>query len=118
MATWPVYLMTPSLRPCNWSAVIRSAKAGTSGSDREAHMESWDVLTDFISIGSGGGGMVGALAARGHGLQSIIIEKREVIGGSTAKSGGVMWIPNNPLMGPAGVHDSYEDAMAYFDDVV
>ncbi|MCU1463700.1 MAG: succinate dehydrogenase/fumarate reductase flavoprotein subunit [Acidimicrobiales bacterium] len=81
-------------------------------------MQTWDVVTDFISIGSGGGGMVGALAARAHGLDSMVLEKREVIGGSTAKSGGVMWIPNNPLMGPAGVHDSYEDAMAYFDDVV
>jgi 3-oxosteroid 1-dehydrogenase len=81
-------------------------------------MADWDVETDFVSIGSGGGGMVAALAATAHGLDSMVIEKRDVLGGSTAKSGGVMWIPNNPLMPGAGVTDSYEDAMAYFEDVV
>jgi 3-oxosteroid 1-dehydrogenase len=62
--------------------------------------------------------MVGALTARAHGLESMVIEKREVIGGNTAKSGGVMWIPNNPLMATAAVHDSYQAAMDYFEDVV
>lgn len=81
-------------------------------------MANFDVTTDFVSVGSGGGGLAGALTACVHGAESMVVEKREVIGGSTAKSGGVMWIPNNPLMAAEGVSDSYEDAMAYFEDVV
>jgi 3-oxosteroid 1-dehydrogenase len=81
-------------------------------------MPEWDLATDFVSIGSGGGALVGALAAKTRGSDAIVVEKREVVGGNTAKSGGIIWIPNNPLMGPAGVRDSYEDAMSYFEDVV
>src|SRR5580704_14785206 len=81
-------------------------------------MPTWDVSSDFISIGSGGGAMVGALTAKARGSESMIVEKREVVGGNTAKSGGVLWIPNNPLMAAAGVHDSYDDAMACFEGVV
>lgn len=81
-------------------------------------MADWDFTTDFISIGSGGGGLVAALTTKSRGFDALVIEKREVVGGSTAMSGGVLWIPNNPLMAAEGVDDSYEDAMAYFDDVV
>ena len=42
----------------------------------------------------------------------------DVVGGSSAMSGGVLWIPNNPLMQRDGVEDSYDDAMAYFKYVV
>jgi len=48
----------------------------------------------------------------------MVVEKRELIGGSTAKSGGAVWIPNNPLMVEEGVADSYDEAMAYFEEVI
>jgi 3-oxosteroid 1-dehydrogenase len=81
-------------------------------------MAEWNFTTDFVSIGSGAGGLIGALATKSRGFEALVLEKREVIGGSTAKSGGILWIPNNPLMKAEGVDDSYEDAMAYFEDVV
>ena len=81
-------------------------------------MAEWDFTTDFVSIGSGGGGLASALAVNSKGYDALVLEKREVIGGSTAMSGGVLWIPNNPLMVSEGVDDSHEDAMAYFEDVV
>ena len=81
-------------------------------------MAEWDFTTDFVSIGSGGGGLSSALAVNSRGYDALVLEKREVIGGSTAMSGGVLWIPNNPLMVSEGVDDSHEDAMAYFEDVV
>ncbi len=81
-------------------------------------MAEWDFTADFVSVGSGGGGMTAALATKSKGLEPLIIEKTDKVGGSTAMSGGVLWIPNNPLMVEEGVADSYEDAMAYFDDVV
>jgi 3-oxosteroid 1-dehydrogenase len=81
-------------------------------------MADWDFTTDFLSIGSGGGGLTGALAMNAKGFDALVVEKRNLIGGSTAMSGGVLWIPNNPLMVEEGVDDSYDEAVAYFDDVV
>ena len=47
-----------------------------------------------------------------------MLEKQALVGGSTAMSGGIAWIPDNPVMRAAGVPDSYEDAMAHFEAVV
>jgi 3-oxosteroid 1-dehydrogenase len=77
-------------------------------------MTDWDYAHDLVIVGSGSGGFVGALAAKANGLEPLLIEKREVVGGSSAMSGGVLWLPNNPLMAREGVPDSYEDGMAYF----
>jgi 3-oxosteroid 1-dehydrogenase len=81
-------------------------------------MTTWDDSFDFVIVGSGGGGMVAALAAADSGLRPVVIEKQSYVGGSTAMSGGVIWMPNNPLMRADGVPDSYADALAYFDAVV
>jgi 3-oxosteroid 1-dehydrogenase len=81
-------------------------------------MTAWDSTVDFVIVGSGGGGMVAALAASEAGASALVLEKQALVGGSTAMSGGIAWIPNNPVMRAAGVPDSYEDAMAHFDAVV
>ncbi len=73
---------------------------------------------DFIVIGSGGGSMCAALVMRAAGKSVLILEKTALIGGTTARSGGVMWIPNNPFMKRDGVEDSLEMATAYLDAVV
>lgn len=78
----------------------------------------WDHEADLVVVGSGGGGLVAALAAADAGATVVVLEKRDLIGGSTAMSGGVVWIPDNPLLRADGVPDSYEDAMAHFDAVV
>ena len=44
-----------------------------------------------------GWGTDGALATKSRGFEALVLEKREVIGGSTAQSGGILWIPNDPL---------------------
>jgi 3-oxosteroid 1-dehydrogenase len=74
-------------------------------------------LTDVVVVGSGGG-LCGAVTAAAHGLEALVIEKEPLLGGSTAMSGGVLWLPNNPLMQAEGVSDSFDEAMAYFDSVV
>jgi 3-oxosteroid 1-dehydrogenase len=76
-----------------------------------------EYLTDVIVVGSGGG-LCGAVTAAAHGLEALVIEKEPLLGGSTAMSGGVLWLPNNPLMQAEGVADSFDEAMAYFDSVV
>jgi len=78
----------------------------------------WDVSVDFVIAGSGGGGLVAALAGADAGAEVLLLEKQPLIGGSTCMSGGIFWIPNNPLMKAEGVPDSYEEALAHFEAVV
>ena len=78
----------------------------------------WDKSVDLLIAGSGGGGMVAALAAVDAGIEPLVVEKLDLIGGATGMSGGMVWLPNNPLMRAAGIPDSHEDGLAYFDDVV
>ncbi len=80
-------------------------------------MADGDYVTDFLVVGSGGG-LAGAVAATVAGLDVLVIEKSEYVGGSTGMSGGVMWLPNNPLMQREGVADSLDEALRYFADVV
>ena len=68
---------------------------------------------DVLVVGSGGGGMAAALAAVDAGASALVIEKSPVYGGSTAMSGGALWIPNNHLMKKAGLNDSAEEALVY-----
>ncbi|RUP05691.1 MAG: FAD-binding protein [Mycobacterium sp.] len=78
----------------------------------------WDCSVDLVIAGSGGGGMVAGLAALDAGLQPLIIEKQPLVGGSTGLSGGIVWLPNNPLMRADGIADSHQDGLAYLADVV
>ncbi|MDM4142874.1 MULTISPECIES: FAD-binding protein [Mycobacterium] len=78
----------------------------------------WDHSVDLVIAGSGGGGMVAGLTALDCGLEPLIIEKQPLVGGSTGLSGGIVWLPNNPLMRADGIADSHEDGLAYLADVV
>lgn len=84
----------------------------------EAAVPAWDVETDLVVVGSGGGGMVAALAAVDAGSRVIVLEKQAVVGGSTAMSGGVVWIPANPLLSEDGVADDIGSARRHFEAVV
>ena len=68
---------------------------------------------DLIIVGSGAGALVCAVTAKARGLRPLLIEKTELVGGSTALSGGILWLPNNPLMAREGVADSREESLAY-----
>ena len=81
-------------------------------------MSGFDETFDFVVAGSGGGSMCAALVARVAGKTALVLEKTGLIGGTTCKSGGVMWIPNNPFMAKAGVPDSLEAATHYLNHVV
>lgn len=78
----------------------------------------WDEVVDLLIVGSGAGSIVAGLVARDHGLKPLIVEKLPVVGGTTALSGGVIWIPNNPLMAKDGVPDSYERARTHMDAAI
>ena len=68
---------------------------------------------DVVVLGSGAAGLVAALAAHESGATVALFEKAELIGGSTAISGGVCWVPMNHHMDEAGAPDSREAALAY-----
>ena len=81
-------------------------------------MSTYDETFDFVVVGSGGGSMCAALVLRQAGKSVLILEKTDLIGGTTARSGGVMWIPNNRFMKRDGVEDSREKSITYMDSVV
>ncbi|GJJ75488.1 3-oxosteroid 1-dehydrogenase [Entomortierella parvispora] len=62
--------------------------------------------------------MTAALAAKKRGLNVVVIEKSRYFGGSTARSGGAIWVPNNSVILGAGVPDSAEQAATYLSNVV
>ncbi|MBB4633840.1 FAD-binding protein [Sphingosinicella soli] len=68
---------------------------------------------DWVVVGSGAGAVIAGLLAKSTGRTVLILEKESKVGGSTALSGGVLWIPNNSVMKEAGMADSYEDARTY-----
>jgi succinate dehydrogenase/fumarate reductase flavoprotein subunit len=68
---------------------------------------------DVVVIGAGAGGMTAAAVAAAQGLSVVVIEKTEFVGGTTAWSGGMVWIPANAGMKQAGMQDSLSDAADY-----
>ena len=75
----------------------------------------WDDEADLVVLGSGAGGLSGALAAAVEGASVILLEKTGYIGGTTAMSGGGYWVAANHHMAKAGVDDSREEALEYLD---
>ena len=72
-----------------------------------------DAVCDLVVVGSGAGGLSTAITATKRGLKVIVVEKEAVYGGTTAFSGGVLWVPNNPHAQKQGIVDSREAAMRY-----
>ncbi len=77
-------------------------------------MSGLDESYDWVVIGSGAGSMASALVMRKAGKSVLIIEKTPFIGGTTAKSGGVIWVPGNRFM---GAEDSAAKGIEYLDAV-
>lgn len=74
-----------------------------------------DEMFDFVVVGSGGGSMCAALYMHSVGYSTCILEKTDLVGGTTARSGGVLWIPNNRFMQEAGITDSHVKAVQYME---
>ncbi|MFV0254275.1 MAG: FAD-binding protein [Beutenbergiaceae bacterium] len=80
--------------------------------------ETWDENFDVVVVGSGAAGFAAAMVAVDQGLRTVIVESTDKWGGSTAMSGGGMWLPNSPLMKRDGVGDSREDALTYMEATI
>jgi 3-oxosteroid 1-dehydrogenase len=73
---------------------------------------------DVVVAGSGAAGMVAALTAVHQGLSAVVVEKAAHFGGSTARSGGGVWIPNNEILKRDGVTDTKDAARTYLRSIV
>ncbi|GGF42854.1 hypothetical protein GCM10011611_56580 [Aliidongia dinghuensis] len=77
-----------------------------------------ETAVDVLVVGSGAAGMAAALTASIEGLSVLLVEKTDRIGGSTAISGGGIWIPNNDKTDASGHPDSLAEAKTYLDRIV
>lgn len=73
----------------------------------------FDHVVDVLVVGSGGGGMTAALTANASGLDVLVIEKSQYFGGSTALSGGGIWVPGAPAQRREGYSPSAEGVVEY-----
>ncbi len=78
----------------------------------------WDQEFDVVVVGSGGGGMTAALTAAAAGARVLVVEKSAKYGGSTALSGGGIWVPNNPTLIRQGLGDDPADVVRYLEAIV
>lgn len=72
-----------------------------------------DQEVDVVVVGSGASGLAAALAAATAGASVTVIEKSPVFGGTSAVSGGSVWVPCNRYMAASGIVDSRDDALSY-----
>ena len=75
--------------------------------------QQFDHVVDVLVVGSGGGGMTAALAADASGLRTLVIEKGSHFGGSTALSGGGIWVPGAPAQRREGYVPSPDGVFDY-----
>ena len=75
-----------------------------------------DMTCDVLVIGSGAGGLSTAITAAKHGLDVVVVEKEAHFGGTTAYSGGVLWIPGHRKPGPRDPEDHRDAARRYMRD--
>ena len=73
----------------------------------------WDLESDVIAVGSGGGGLAAAITAHDHGASALVLERSEQLGGVTAYSMGEVWIPGNHLAVVLGIKDPPESGYRY-----
>jgi 3-oxosteroid 1-dehydrogenase len=75
--------------------------------------EGFDHVVDVLIVGSGGGGMAAALTAHASGLDTLVVEKSSHFGGSTALSGGGIWVPGAPAQRREGYAPDSEAVVGY-----
>lgn len=89
------------------------AVAKTQSSAGNGLPQSWDKTADVVVAGTGAAAFTAAVTAASKGSSVIMLEKASIYGGTTGKSGGAYWIPNNSLMRKNGLTDPKPDALKY-----
>ncbi len=89
----------------------------TSSNTVPAGLKIADTEVDLLVVGSGTG-LAAALAGHEQGLSVLVVEKSSRVGGSTARSGGALWLPSSRVIAESGGVDSAARAQTYLDAVV
>jgi len=107
-------LVAAGLAPVQQAAAAQSsAQSSTQSSTQSSGAAHWDHEADVVCVGSGAAACSAAVTAASQGAKVILVEKMPLPGGTTGKSGGVAWIPNNPLLRARGVMDEKKDCLQY-----
>lgn len=72
-----------------------------------------EIACDLLVAGSGASGLTAGIVAAQNGLKVVVVEKEPVFGGTTALSGGYLWVPGNPVSRAVGIEDSRDAALTY-----
>jgi len=75
--------------------------------------QNWDKEVDVLVVGSGAGGLLSALVAAKNKADVLIVEKDKLWGGTSATSGGGIWIPGSDQARASGFEDNLDDAFTY-----
>jgi len=76
-------------------------------------IKKWDMETDVLIVGSGGAALTAALTAQDRGARTVVLERTDKVGGTTAVSGGAAWVPANHCMREVGITDTRDEALVY-----
>ena len=72
---------------------------------------------DVVVLGTGAAGLTAAISAADAGASVGLFEKSDLLGGTSAMSGGIIWMPNNHLQEAHGIEDSRKAALAYLESL-
>lgn len=103
---------------CDFSVIRRSKYSALFSTASALRTKDFDKISDVIIVGSGAGGLTAAIRAKYRGLEPLVIESTPLLGGSSAYSGGALWVPNNHVSKASGLKDSAEDALTYLEAIV
>ena len=87
-------------------------------SSAEGGVPEWDETVDVLVVGAGAAGMTAALTSSLKGARTLLCEKSPYVGGTSAWSGGTVWIPGSTQAKRAGMKDSVEDGLRFLQSEV
>jgi 3-oxosteroid 1-dehydrogenase len=73
----------------------------------------WDQEADIVVVGSGMGASTAAIVAHDNGDKVVVLDKAPIAGGTSAKSAGVIWVPNNFTLRAKGIVDAKDDCLRF-----